>query len=194
MACVVWVLAHPGLALAIEESVEAEVKSLGLPQFDYTTYSSQLFWMFVTFTICYLVFSGKILPEISAVIQNRQERIENDLQTAKALREEIDEVREDYEQALTDARQKASEKIQQMDQEARAIAEHETRAFNENAMTKIAEFEASTETMKNKALSEIRGNVAEAACVICDKTAGLSVTHDDALDHIDGKLGIGKAA
>ena len=77
MACVVWVLAHPGLALAIEESVEAEVKSLGLPQFDYTTYSSQLFWMFVTFTICYLVFSGKILPEISAVIQNRQERIEN---------------------------------------------------------------------------------------------------------------------
>ena len=187
-----WALSCPSIAFAADKG--AEGKSLGLPQFDVTTYPSQLFWMFVTFTLCYLIFSGKILPELSAIIHNRQERIENDLQTAKALREEIDQVREDYEQALGQARTTASANLNEVQEQARARAEKQSREFVAQSMEQVAEFESRTQTLKQKALSDIRENVASAACDIADKTAGLSVTQEDALDTVNDKLGISKAA
>ena len=46
----------------------AEVE--GLPQLDFTTYSSQIFWMFVFFILLYVFFAKKTLPEISSAVES----------------------------------------------------------------------------------------------------------------------------
>lgn len=182
----------PVMALAADG--HSEGKSLGLPQFDVATYPSQLFWMFLTFGVCYVIFSKKILPELSAIIQTRQERIESDLQTAKDLRAEIDQVRTDYEAALADARNKANGHLNDVQAKARAQAETASHEFIEKSVNDISAFESRTDTLKEKALSDIRESVAGAAADIANKTAGIDVAADDALQAIDARLGINKAA
>src|SRR5690606_28063422 len=53
----------------------------GLPQLDVSTFPSQLFWLFVSFGIMYMIFSRRTLPEISGVLENRQSHIQGDLET-----------------------------------------------------------------------------------------------------------------
>ena len=80
----------------------------GLPQFDVTKFPSQLFWLAVTFAIMYVTFSGKTLPGISSVIENRREHIQNDLETAERLRNEAEQVQSAYESGLEAARSESS--------------------------------------------------------------------------------------
>jgi F-type H+-transporting ATPase subunit b len=80
----------------------------GLPQFDVTKFPSQLFWLAVTFAIMYLTFSGKTLPGISSVIENRREHIQNDLETAERLRNDAEQVQNAYESGLEAARSESS--------------------------------------------------------------------------------------
>ncbi len=56
-----------------------------MPQFDFTTYTSQLFWFALCFITLYIFVSRIILPRITNILNNRQNIIEKDISLAKAL-------------------------------------------------------------------------------------------------------------
>ncbi len=56
-----------------------------MPQFDFTTYSSQVFWLIVCFAILYYFVSKIILPRIHDIISDRSYVINQDLSLAKDL-------------------------------------------------------------------------------------------------------------
>src|SRR3546814_6905695 len=60
----------------------------GLPQLDADTYPTQIFWLVVTFVILYLIMSKVALPRIAEVLEERQERVADDIETAERLRSE----------------------------------------------------------------------------------------------------------
>ena len=55
---------------------------VGLPQLDFSTYPTQVFWLVVSFAILYLLMSQVAIPRISEVLEGRQERFANDLDKA----------------------------------------------------------------------------------------------------------------
>ena len=59
-----------------------------MPQFDPSTYSTQLFWLALTFLFLYLVIWKVVLPRITDVRDSRQRKIEDDLGKASELSEE----------------------------------------------------------------------------------------------------------
>jgi len=63
----------------------------GLPQLDFTTYPSLIFWSILSLLCLYLVMSFVITPKISSVINDREQYLQNDLIKAKALKKESDE-------------------------------------------------------------------------------------------------------
>src|SRR3546814_2400774 len=81
----------------------------GLPQLDAYTYPTQIFWLVVTFVILYLIMSKVALPRIAEVLEERQERVADDIETAERLRSEAAVVQSEYEKALAEARGKAQE-------------------------------------------------------------------------------------
>lgn len=196
MAIIMAVGTAPVMVLAAvgDDHGEAGGKSLGLPQFDVATYPSQLFWMFVTFTFCYVIFAKKILPEISNIIKNRRERLEGDLQTAKDLRAEIDQVKADYEASIAQARADASAHIAKTQDSLRNNADNAARNFSEKMVTEIADFEKRTVTLKQNALNDISASVAAAACDIALKVSDLTIDQQEATSKVDEKLGVAKAA
>lgn len=63
-----------------------------MPQLDFTTYSSQIFWFLICFSILYFFLSKIILPRIGEIIKNRQDLIEENITQSEKLQKEIDEL------------------------------------------------------------------------------------------------------
>ena len=63
----------------------------GLPQLDFTTYPSLIFWSIISLLSLYLVMSYLITPKISNVINDREQHLQNDLLKAKAFKNESDD-------------------------------------------------------------------------------------------------------
>ncbi|MEL7027744.1 MAG: F0F1 ATP synthase subunit B', partial [Pseudomonadota bacterium] len=77
------------------------------PPFDPTYFSSQLFWLTITFVALYFVLSRVALPRIATVIEERRDKIAEDLDHAAELKLESENAVASYEKALADAKAKA---------------------------------------------------------------------------------------
>lgn len=77
--------------------VASDVEQTTLPQLDAETFSSQIFWLVVTFVLLYLLMAKSVLPRIHEVLEKRRHRIEHDLDQAERLAQEADESKADYE-------------------------------------------------------------------------------------------------
>ena len=84
-----------------------------LPQMDSLHFASQLFWLFITFLLLYFVLSRSILPKIRSVLQDRQNRIQADLEQAGVLKDKAEAAKNEYESSLEHAQKKAAELIRE---------------------------------------------------------------------------------
>ena len=60
-----------------------------MPQFDFSTYSSQIFWFSICFAILYFFASKIILPRIRDILGDRKVVIDTDISYAKNLEDQI---------------------------------------------------------------------------------------------------------
>ncbi len=84
-----------GVVEYVESGAVAEKQTL--PQLNVETYSSQLFWLAVTFLALYILISKSALPRIHEVVDKRKHRIESDAFKAEALSKEAMHAKQDYE-------------------------------------------------------------------------------------------------
>lgn len=109
-------------------------ESAGLPQLDASTWPSQLFWLTVTFGLLYWVMSSMILPRIGAALEERRDRIADDLDKAAESRRLAEEAETAFNRALADARAKA----QAVTGEAREEVNAEIDAMRKDAEAAIS--------------------------------------------------------
>jgi F-type H+-transporting ATPase subunit b len=95
----------------------------GLPQLDIATWPSQLFWLVVLFGAGYLVMAKIVTPRIGAVLEERRQTVDGDLEKARAASADAAKIRADYESDLENARIEAAEFAKQAAMEATKKAE-----------------------------------------------------------------------
>ena len=66
--------------------------SKGLPQLDFNTYPSLIFWSIISLIFLYLIIALLITPKIASTLNNREQHIQNDLIKAKSLKTESDQI------------------------------------------------------------------------------------------------------
>ncbi len=140
-------------------SGQAAESSGGMPQLDPADWSTQLFWLAVTFGLLYLIMSKIALPRVGDILRTREERIADDLDRAENLNREADEALSAYEKGLADARSKANE----IAAETRARVKGETESRQAEAEVKLSAQAAEAESRIAEARAEAMGNVAEIA-------------------------------
>lgn len=154
----------------------------GLPQLDPTSYPTQIFWLLILFGVLYFFFSKKTLPEISGVIETRQEHIQNDLDTAEKLRKEAEETQGAYEAKLNDARKKASKYYADAEQKIKDKINKETEAFSKRSAEAIADAEKRIEKSKTTLLKEMDMMAAELSSDVAEKIIGATTDKKKAED------------
>ena len=59
-----------------------------MPQLDISAFSPQIIWLIITFTLLYVLMAKVALPRIGSILEQRQARIDDNLDAAQNLRNE----------------------------------------------------------------------------------------------------------
>ena len=158
-----------------------------LPQLDLATYPSQVFWLVISFVVLYFLVAKLAMPRIAEVLEERQERIEDDLDKAETLKKEAYQVRIEYEKALSAAREKAQdatrhaqEEIAKQSAEAESAAQLKVTVMLEEAEKRIAASKTGAEGKPGDPISSLERSVAqEVVANAVQKLIGVDVTAAD---------------
>ncbi len=158
------------------------------PPFDATTFPSQLLWLAITFVALYYLMARVALPRIAGILESRRDRIASDLDTAQRLKTDSDEAIKAYEQALNDARGKASTIGESARQEARQVADEKRAAIEEELAVKLTAAEQRIADIKSQAQREVGAIATEAAGLIVGKLTSLDVSAEEAGAAVEAAL------
>ena len=76
----------------------------GMPQLDPTYWASQAFWLILVFTILYISISKFYLPKIKKNLEDRENKIKEDLDDASKFKSLSEQKLKEYEKILEDAK------------------------------------------------------------------------------------------
>lgn len=149
------------------------------PPLDPANFAPQLFWLVLTFAALYTILSKVILPRIGGIIQERKGRIQRDIEAAAKLKGDTDKALADYEQALADARGKASSIAKDTRESLAKETDAEKVRVEKQLASKLQDAETRIAATKSKALSAVNDIAAETASAVVGKLIGQDVSLAD---------------
>jgi len=153
-----------------------EAASAGLPQFDFSTWASQIFWLAIVFGCLYFVLATFILPRLRDGISNREDRIRDDLDKAETMQREAQEAEKAYNHALADARAKAMNVAETTKQSVDSEIAAELEAADADIERQAEIAETNIREIKTKALANIESIATETAAEIVSSLTGKAPT------------------
>ena len=75
------------LIASVAINTELFAAEAGMPQLDPTYWASQAFWLILVFTVLYISISKFYLPKIKDNLDNRENKIKEDLENANKFKE-----------------------------------------------------------------------------------------------------------
>ena len=127
-----------------------------MPQFDPTYFASQLFWLYACFILLFILLSVFALPKIGGVLEERQKRIDGNLDKAAQLKSEAEAAIAAYEKALAESRAEAHKVLQENAKKIAEAAEIRQKALGEKLARQIKDGESRIQAAKDQALGHIR--------------------------------------
>lgn len=140
----------------------------GLPQMDVTTFPSQIFWLAVTFGLLYWIMSSLVLPRIGAAIEERRDRIADDLDRASESKRMAGEAEAAYNRSLAEARARAQAIAGETREEVNAEIASLQKDAEETLASKTEAAEARIAEMKKSASAKVREAAADTTRAIVE--------------------------
>lgn len=143
-----------------------------MPQFNPEWFASQIFWLAITFIALYLLMSRIALPRVAQILQERQEKVSDDLAKAERLNNEAREIAETYEANLKEARTEAQKILRDASERIAKEQAERHATYGKELDQKIRDAEARIETAKQDALENVQSVAAETAQAATIKLIG----------------------
>lgn len=163
-----------GLALTVAAGTGA-ASAANLPQLNSEHYSSQVIWLAVSFLALYLIMWRGVLPRISRVLEERQNRIEGNLERAEVIRREAQATAEAYEKSVAEARGAAQAVIAKARDKLAADAAAHHAQLTERLNAEIAEAEGRILAAKNEAMANLRDLAVEVSSTVAERLVGEAI-------------------
>ncbi|MEQ8281879.1 MAG: F0F1 ATP synthase subunit B' [Parvibaculum sp.] len=158
-----------------------------MPQLEFHTFVPQLVWLVITFGFLYLMMARVALPRIANVLEERRDRIADDLDQAEQFKRQTDEAIAAYEKALADARANAHEIAQATRDKLNEETERQRKSIEARLAEKIAAAEKQIAATKEKALGNVRAVAIDVAEAVVTELLG-SADRAAAERAVDGEL------
>lgn len=157
-------------------------------------------WSLIPFLVILFVFAKVVLPMYNKMLQEREDRIEGGIKRAEAQQAEAKAALEKYNAQLADARaeaaeirEQARERGKQIEADAKAAAEEESRRI-------VAAGEKQLEASRAQVVAELRSDIGRNSITLAEKLLGgelsdatkQSATIDNFLSELDNVAPAGK--
>ncbi|MBL4616913.1 MAG: F0F1 ATP synthase subunit B' [Robiginitomaculum sp.] len=151
----------------------------GFSPFDMTYASPHIFWLVISFGLLFFVLWKVILPRLASTIEERNDKIADDLDQATQMKADAEAAGRAYDTALADSKSKAhaiaASARAKMDVELSAEIEAAEAGFAERATTSEMQIREATD----KALSSVEGLAVKATKDIVNKLGGVAPSDAD---------------
>ncbi len=158
------------------------------PPFDVSTFPSQLLWLAITFILLYLLMSRLTLPRIGRILEERRDRIADDLEEGVKLKAESEAAQVAYEKALSEARARANTIAGETRAKLAADSDANRKALEADLNSKLEAAEQRIASTKVEALSHVRGIAVDTAQAIVSALVGTNLSSSQVEQAVDTAL------
>src|SRR6056300_1053586 len=144
----------------------------GMPQLDPTYWASQGFWLILIFTLLYLALSKLFIPKIKNSIDDRENRIKDDLDEAQKLKEVAEEKLKEYEISIENAKKDVQKILFESKNKLNSEIQNKKKTFENEIETEIDNAEKEIESFKKESLESISKISEEITSKIIENISG----------------------
>ncbi len=150
----------------------APAMAQGLPQLDPSNFAPQIVWLVIAFAVLYFLMAKVALPRVTRVLEERQTRIESNLERAEAIRAEAQKTAEAYDASLAAARQAAQAVLAEARDRIAADAAAQHAELGERLNGEISAAEARIDEAKRDAMAKLQDLAVDIAGTVAERLAG----------------------
>jgi F-type H+-transporting ATPase subunit b len=147
----------------------------GMPQLDPTYWASQAFWLILIFTVLYLTLSNLFIPKIKDSIDNRENKIKDDLDEAEKLKNLAEQKLKEYELSIENAKKDVQKIIFDSKNKLNLEIQNKKKKFEEEIEIEIENAEKEIKNLKKESLKNILTISEEMASRVIEKISGESM-------------------
>lgn len=137
-----------------------------------------LFWMFLAFAVVFFVLAIFVFPVIVGMVEGRKNYIDESLRKAHEATERLDNIKQESEAILQEAREKQALILKEAAEARDAIVEKAQEKAKSEGARLINEAKAQIEVEKQNAIRDIRAQVAELSVQIAEKVLRENLSTD----------------
>tara|TARA_B100000780_G_scaffold259858_1_gene211178 strand:+ start:114 stop:689 length:576 start_codon:yes stop_codon:yes gene_type:complete len=145
---------------------------VGMPQLDPTYWASQAFWLILIFTSLYLALSNLFIPKIKDNIDNRENKIKDDLDEAQKLKNLAEEKLKEYELSIENAKKEVQKIIFENKNKLNLEIQSKKKKFDKDIEIEIESAEKEIENLKKDSLKNISTISEEMASKVIEQISG----------------------
>jgi len=144
----------------------------GMPQLDPTYWASQAFWLIIIFIALYLALSNLFIPKIKDSIDNRENKIKDDLDEAQKLKNLAEKKLKEYELSMENTKKKVQKIIFESKNKLNLELQSKKKEFEKEIEIEIESAEKEIESLKKESLKNISTISEEMASKVIEQISG----------------------
>ena len=167
---------------------QADDGKAGLPQLDFNTYPSLIFWSVVSLIIGYILMKYLVTPNIKSILNNRETNIQNDLVKAKSSSQETEKIKENIINTQTELKTRSQLIVNQALSETKQNIEKKEKDINQKLNEKVVQAEKQIMETQKLVIKEVISNAEELTAKVIQNLTDLKY------DKVEGKKAINTAS
>ena len=128
-----------------------------------------LFWMLLGFLVIFFVLAKYGFPAITNMVEERKQFIDDSLRKAHEASERLENIKQESEAILQEAREKQAQILKEAAETREAIISNAQQKAKGESVRLLSEAQNEIESQKQKAIRDIRAQVAELSVQIAEK-------------------------
>ena len=169
-------------------ATKADEGKAGLPQLDFNTYPSLVFWSVVSLIIGYILMKYLVTPNIKSILNNRETNIQNDLVKAKTSSQETEKIKENIINSQTELKSRSQLIVNQALSETKQNIEKKEKDINQQLNEKVIKAEKQIMETQELVIKEVISNAEELTAKVIQNLTDLKY------DKVEGKKVINSAS
>ncbi len=167
---------------------KAEEGKAGLPQLDFNTYPSLVFWSVVSLIIGYILMKYLVTPNIKSILNNRETNIQNDLVKAKTSSQETEKIKENIINSQTELKSRSQLIVYQAISETKQNIQKKEKDINRKLNEKVIKAEKQLMETQKLVIEEVINNAEELTAKVVQNLTDIKY------DKVEGKKAINTAS
>ena len=167
---------------------QADDGKAGLPQLDFNTYPSLIFWSVLSLFIGYILMKYLVTPNIKSILNNRETNIQNDLVKARTSSQETEKIKENIINSQKELKSRSQLIVNQALSETKQNIEKKEKDINQKLNEKVIKAEKQIMETQKLVIKEVISNAEELTAKVIQNLTDLKY------DKVEGKKAINTAS